>query len=269
MRYRSCFALLLALCIGLFSFGLRVEAAQNPLTYDQIRNTGKAGICPTVPDSARGRIDIPVGTTIRMTDMCFQPVQLDVEEEKRNGEKEFVTAKAIMLYAATIGPAKADITAINDTTLNMRIVDGMASQPTTAQMPRRELVPILFSLKELDADAVGSGHAISSSTDFEGDFLVPGYRSSTFLDPKGRGSATGYEEAVGLQGARDEFDGATLKTDQLFEGHLSLRIARVDPNTGEVSGSFISYQPSSDEQGTLEVHEVRIQGLFYGRVEEA
>ncbi|NJM00409.1 MAG: photosystem II manganese-stabilizing protein [Synechococcaceae cyanobacterium SM2_3_2] len=266
MRYRSIFAFLLALCVGLMTLGSRVEAAQNPLTYDQIRNTGKAGLCPTVADSARGRIDIPLGQTVRMTDLCFQPVQLEVEEEKRNGDKEFVKAIGIMLYAATIGPVKADLTAVDNTTLRLKVVDGMASQPTTAQMPRRELVPLLFSLKELDAIATGSDHAISSSTDFEGDFLVPGYRSSSFLDPKGRGSATGYEEAVGLQAARDEFE-ATTKTDELSEGHLSLRIARVDPVTGEIAGSFISNQPSSSEQGTLEVHEVRIQGLFYGRVE--
>ncbi len=266
MRYRSFLGCLLAVCIGFLAFARPVQAAQNPLTYDQIRNTGKAGLCPTVSDSARGRIEIPLGQTVRMTDLCFQPVQLEVEEEKRNGEKDFVKAIGIMLYAATIGPVKADLTAVDESTLKLKVVDGMASQPTTAQMPRRELVPLLFSMKELEATATGSGHAITSSTDFEGDFLVPGYRSSSFLDPKGRGSATGYEEAVGLQAARDEFE-ATTKIDEISEGHLSLRIARVDPVTGEVAGSFISYQPSSSEQGTLEVHEVRIQGLFYGRVD--
>ena len=36
--------------------------------------------------------------------------------------------------------------------------------------------------------------------------------------------------------------------------------------TGEIGGNFISYQMSSDEQGTLESHLVRVQGIFYGRV---
>lgn len=256
---------LLTLCLS-WSWAPAALAAQGPLTYDQIRNTGKAGICPTVPDSARDRIPVPQGEVLKLTDVCFQPVQIEVEEEKRNGEKEFLISKPIMLYAATIGPVKAEVTALDNSTLEFTVTDGLASQPTTAQMPRRELVPLLFSVKQLKAIARGTEAAISPSTDFEGDFLVPGYRSSTFLDPRGRGSATGYDVAVGLQAVQDEFEDS-LKTDELSEGRLSLQIARVDELTGEISGSFVSLQPSSTEQGTLEPKLVRIQGLFYGRLD--
>ncbi len=76
---------LLSLCLSCLCWGAPVLAAQGPLTYDQIRNTGKAGICPTVPDSARDRIPVPQGAVIKLTDVCFQPVQIEVEEEKRNG----------------------------------------------------------------------------------------------------------------------------------------------------------------------------------------
>jgi photosystem II oxygen-evolving enhancer protein 1 len=257
----------LALCLSCLTLTTPALAASKiPLTYDQIRNTGKAAICPTVSDEVRGKIDIPVGSSVRLIEACFQPVQLEVEEEKRNGEKEFLQAKPIMLSAATIGPVKMEVKAVDDETLEMTVVDGMASQPTTAQMPRRELVPLMFSIKELKAQARGTGHSISSATDFEGSFLVPGYRSSQFLDPKGRGSATGYESAVGLQAAQELFE-ATTKVDELSSGNLSLKIARVNDQSGEIAGSFVSLQPSSSEQGTLEVRTVRIQGLFYARLD--
>lgn len=258
---------LLSLCLSCVCWAGPVLAAQGPLTYDQIRNTGKAGICPTVPDSARDRIPVPPGSVVKLTDVCFQPVQIEVEEEKRNGEKEFLKAVPIMLYAATIGPVKAEVSSIDDSTLAFKVVDGLTTQPTTAQMPRRELVPLLFSVKQLQAKAEGTEAAISPSTDFEGDFLVPGYRSSTFLDPRARGSATGYDSAVGLQAIQDEFEEDSIKIDELSEGTLSLQIARVDGLTGEISGSFVSLQPSSSEQGTMETKLVRLQGLFYGRVD--
>ena len=44
------------------------------------------------------------------------------------------------------------------------------------QLPGGERVPFLFSLKGLDAKGTLSA--------FGGDFVVPSYRGSTFLDPK-------------------------------------------------------------------------------------
>jgi len=260
MRYRPLLAILLALCLSVFA--LPAEAAKAPLTYDQIRNTGKAAICPSVSDDARGRIEVPSGGSLKLTDVCFQPVQIEVEEEKRNGEKEFIKAKNIMISAATLGPIKAEVTP-KDGGLELKVVDGITFQPTTGQLPRRELVPFLFSVKDLVATAQGS--AIDPSTDFEGEFLVPGYHTSTFLDPRGRGSNTGYDTAVGLQAAKDDF-ATNRKVDEVSQGKMSLRIARVDPSTGEMGGSFVSIQQSSTEQGALEPRTVRVQGLFYARL---
>jgi photosystem II oxygen-evolving enhancer protein 1 len=268
MRYRPFLAVLFALCLSLFVIPSKAVAQQTPLTYDQIRNTGQAAICPAVPDSARGKIDVGAGKSIKLTDVCFQPVRIEVQEEKRNGEKEFIETKSILLPGATLGPIKALVSAKDATTLEFKVMDGMASQPTTVQLPRRERVALLFSVKELDAIAKGSDSSINSSTDFEGKFQVPGYHSSAFLDPKGRGTGTGYESAVGLQASQDEHSG-NVKFDEISEGSLSLRIERVDGKTGELAGAFVSYQPSSTEQGAFEPKLVRIQGLFYGRVDKA
>ena len=38
---------------------------------------------------------------------------------------------------------------------------------------------------------------------FGGEFTVPSYRGATFLDPKGRGGATGYDNAVALPARSD------------------------------------------------------------------
>ncbi|MDX2272243.1 MAG: photosystem II manganese-stabilizing polypeptide [Cyanobacteriota bacterium] len=268
MRYRPFLAVFVSVIVTLFAVcGSASAASKTPLTYDQIRNTGKAAICPTVGDDARGKIEVPLGKTVKLTDICLQPVRIEVEEEKRNGEKEFIQAKSILLPAASLGPIKAEVSAQDSTTLSLRVTDGMTTQPTTGQMPRRELVPFLFSVKNLQAVAKGSDASINSSTDFEGNFLVPGYHTSQFLDPRGRGSGTGYEVAVGLQGTESDAFETNQKVDEISEGHLSLRIARVDGSTGELAGSFVSLQPSSTEQGALESKLVRVQGLFYGRVD--
>ena len=39
---------------------------------------------------------------------------------------------------------------------------------------------------------------------FGGEFAVPSYRGSSFLDPKGRGASTGYDNAVALPAAADD-----------------------------------------------------------------
>ncbi|GAB4218478.1 MAG: photosystem II manganese-stabilizing polypeptide [Synechococcales cyanobacterium] len=240
---------------------------KNLLTYDQVYKTGQAALCPQVADSARGKIDVAPGQVLKLTDICFQPVRIEVEEEKRNGEKEFLDTKMFIPSGATLGPIKAEVKAVAGTdALEMRVVDGITQQPTTVQLPRRERIALLFSVRNLKAIAKGSSTSINPSTDFEGEYDVPGYHMSTFLDPKGRGSGTGYEIAVGLQAAQDAFD-ANKKIDEIAQGSLSLRIARVDSRTGELAGSFVSLQPSSTEQGALEPKLVRVQGIFYGRLD--
>ncbi|MEO1134096.1 MAG: photosystem II manganese-stabilizing polypeptide [Cyanobacteria bacterium J06639_1] len=267
MSYRSILAVLLGLVMLVTSACSEAPNADNgPLTFDQIHNTGLAAICPEVDETARGKIDIAPGEVLNLNQVCFQPVKIEVEEERRNGETEFVNTKSFILKGATLGPALAKAYPVGDD-LEFDVLSGMISQPTTVQLPGREQVPLLFSVNELKAIAPGSASGIDRSSEFEGKFKVFGYRGSSFLDPKARGSETGYDSAVGLQAAQENYQ-KTNKVDEITEGDMSIQIARVDPLTGEMSGSFVSYQMSSDEQGTLESHPVRIQGLFYAHVVE-
>ena len=54
--------------------------------------------------------------------------------------------------------------------------DGIDYAAVTVQLPGGERVPFLFTVKELNAKGTLDG--------FGGDFTVPSYRGSSFLDPK-------------------------------------------------------------------------------------
>ncbi|WP_026101172.1 photosystem II manganese-stabilizing polypeptide [Synechococcus sp. PCC 7336] len=266
MRYRSLVAMLLALFVGFTVTACGgAPQQQGPLTYDQIHSTGLAALCPEVSDVARGKVPMTAGQVVKLDDVCFQPVSIEAEEERRGGDKEFVRTKNLTRKTFTLGPAQAEIVSNGDT-LEFNVLDGMTFQAITAQLPGNEQVPTLLSIKKLRATGESSDGSINASLDFEGTYSVPGYRSSMFLDPRGRGSETGYEMANGLQAAQDEFPEGSIKTDDFTQGKISIQIARVDPYTGELAGNFISYQKSSDEQGTLESRLVRVQGLFYARI---
>lgn len=60
--------------------------------------------------------------------------------------------------------------------VELKETDGIDYAPVTVQLPGGERVPFLFTVKSLDAK--GSLDA------FGGEFVVPSYRGSSFLDPK-------------------------------------------------------------------------------------
>ena len=54
--------------------------------------------------------------------------------------------------------------------------DGIDYAAVTVQLPGGERVPFLFTIKELEAKGTADA--------FGGEFVVPSYRGSSFLDPK-------------------------------------------------------------------------------------
>merc|ERR1712146_337345 len=115
--------------------------------------------------------------------------------------------------------------------------DGIDYAPTTVQLPGGERVAFLFTVKQLNATG--------SLDNFRGDFSVPSYRGSSFLDPKGRGGSTGYDTAVALpaRGDDEELVKENTKNTAAPKGSIVLRTAKVDPSTGEIAGVFQSIQP--------------------------
>lgn len=273
MRYRAFLVAFLALCLGVLTACSEgpASAADVPLTYDQIRNTGLANNCPQLSETTRGSIPIDSSQSYVMTDFCLQPTTFFVKEEPANKrqEAEFVPGKLLTRYTSSIDQVRGDLKIDANGSLTFVEKEGLDFQAITVQLPGGERVPFLFTIKNLVAKSQPGIDSINTSTDFEGEFKVPSYRGAVFLDPKGRGVAAGYDNAVALpsQADRDDLNRTNVKRVQTIPGKISLQVAKVDSRTGEVAGTFESDQPSDTDLGAADPKEVRIRGIFYARVE--
>ena len=270
MRFRPLLAVVLALCLTLVTAcsGGAKAVDRSSTTYDDIVNTGLANNCPTLPDSARGSIPLESGVRYQLREICLHPSEVFVKGEPANKRQEaqFVAGKILTRYTSSLDQVFGDLTVSGDK-LTFKELGGIDFQPVTVLLPGGEEVPFTFSSKELVAEA--SGAAISTSTDFIGPYRAPSYRTSNFLDPKGRGLTTGYSSAVGLVPAGDEFAGETVKAYVDGTGTMNLSITKVDAETGEFAGVFTALQPSDTDMGTKPAVDVKITGELYGRLEKA
>ncbi len=273
MRYRAFIVAFLALCLGVLTACSDgpANATDAPLTYDQIRNTGLANNCPQLAETTRGAIPIDSSKSYVLTDMCLQPTTFFVKEEPANKrqEAEFVPGKLLTRFTSSLDQVRGDLKIAQNGSLTFVEKEGLDFQPITVQLPGGERVPFLFTIKNLVATTQPGIESINTSTDFEGRFKVPSYRGSVFLDPKGRGVAAGYDNAVALpsQADKDDLARANTKRVETIPGKISLQVAKVDSRTGEVAGTFESEQPSDTDLGAAEPKEVKIRGIFYARIE--
>lgn len=274
MRYRALLVAFFAICLSVLTACSEAPSATSdvPLTYDQIRNTGLANSCPQIDETRRGSIPLDEGTTYKVVDLCLEPTSFFVKQEAANKRQKesFVSGKSLTRYTTTIEQVSGDLTVQPDGSLVFDEKLGMDFQPITVLLPGGEQIPFLFTIKGLTAQSQPGLNAVTTSTDLEGDFRVPSYRTSNFLDPKGRGLATGYDNAVALPARADGEDirRENVKAFDVGQGNISLQISKVDSRTGEIGGTFISEQPSDTDMGTAAADDVRLQGVFYGRIEE-
>lgn len=162
-----------------------------------------------------------------------------------------------------------DLTVSNDG-LSFSEKGGIDFQPITVLVPGGEEFPFTFSSKNLQATADGS--SLTTSTDFSGTYRTPSYRTSNFIDPKGRALTTGVDYPqglVGLGGDYEELESENVKRYIDGTGEMSFSITKVDPETGEFAGVFSAIQPSDSDMGGREIVDVKISGEVYGRLEEA
>jgi photosystem II oxygen-evolving enhancer protein 1 len=272
MKFRGLVAALLAICIGLLTACSDAPvSATTVLTYDDIRGTGLANNCPTVDDTSRGSIALDPSKSYQLVDMCIQPTNYFVKEEPQNKrqEAEFVAGKVMTRATSSLDQIRGSLTLSEDRTLTFKEEDGIDFQAITVKMPGGELVPFLFTVKELVATSEPGVESINTSTDFAGEFKVPSYRGAVFLDPKGRGVASGYDSANALQAEAKsrEGDRKNTKRAQTMKGKIKFEVAKVNSETGEIAGIFESEQPSDTDLGALDPKEVKIRGLFYSRLE--
>jgi photosystem II oxygen-evolving enhancer protein 1 len=274
MKFRGLIAALMAVCIGFLTACSDSPAnatSSVPLTYEQIRNTGLANNCPTIADISRGSIDLDSNKKYQFVDMCLQPTEYFVEVEPANKRQkpEFVKGKVVTRATSSLDQIKGSITFNDEGKLIFKEEDGIDFQAITVKMPGGELVPFLFTIKELVAISDVPTPVLTTSTDFSGEFKVPSYRGSVFLDPKGRGVASGYDNAIALPAEADssKLSRTNVKRTDSFKGNITFEVAKINAATGEVAGIFTSQQTSDTDLGADDPEKVRIRGVFYTRLE--
>ncbi len=272
MRYRALIVAFLALCLGLLtacSEGPAAATDREQLTYEEILNTGLANKCPQVSEFTRGSIAVEPDKSYRLTDVCLEPQEFFVKEEPANKrqEAEFVSGKLLTRSTTSLEQISGKIKVDSNGVLTLIEEDGMDFQPITVQLSGGEQVPFFFTIKNFVGTSDPGFTSVNSSIDFEGEFNVPSYRGAGFLDPKGRGVVTGYDNAVALPASADEYTKTNVKQTSAGKGKMSLQLTKVDGDTGEIAGVFESVQPSDTDLGAKEPLDVKIRGIFYARVE--
>lgn len=274
MKFRTLLIAFLAVCLG-FLTACSDKAAnafdQGQYTYDDILNTGLANNCPQISEFTRGSIPISVDEPLQVKDLCLQPQEFFVKEEPANKRKEaeFVEGKLLTRYTTSLAQIRGTVSVDEEGVLTFTEKDGMDFQNITVQLPGGEQVPFFFTIKQLVAQTEPGFNSVNSSVDFVGKFKVPSYRGASFLDPKGRGLTSGYDNAVALPAGadREDYIRANLKQAEIMNGEISMQITKVDGETGEIAGVFESEQPSATDLGAEEPEDVKVRGIFYARLE--
>ncbi|GAX73492.1 hypothetical protein CEUSTIGMA_g944.t1 [Chlamydomonas eustigma] len=234
------------------------------LTYLQVKGTGVANTCSIIEGGTSDLKELKAGN-YKLEKFCMEPTSFTVKEESsfKGGESEFVKTKLMTRLTYTLDAITADFKVGGNGSVEFKEEDGIDYAPVTVQLPGGERVAFLFTIKQLNATG--------TLDSFSGDFTVPSYRGSSFLDPKGRGGSTGYDNAVGLQARADaeEFLKENIKRTAALKGSAVFSVAKVDPSTGEVAGVFESIQPSDTDLGAKPPKDVKITGLWYGQLTKA
>ncbi|MGD1906429.1 MAG: photosystem II manganese-stabilizing polypeptide [Leptolyngbyaceae cyanobacterium] len=272
MKYRSLIAFFLAIFLGfLTACSSSPTAGNDALSYDDIRGSGLANNCPEISESSLDSIKIATGQSYQLKELCLEPKTFLVKRSPRikRQNSQFELTKPLTRESFTLDQVSGSLKADSNGMLTFSEQGGFDFQPVTVQLPDGERVPLLFTIKGLVAQNQDSSGRLSTSSRLVGTFDVPPYRTSSFIDPKGRGLSMGYDAAVGLPVNADseEYARPNTKVFDIDQGTISLQINRVNQATGEVAGLFESAQPSDTDFGSKEVMDVKIQGHFYGRIE--
>ncbi|KMT14449.1 hypothetical protein BVRB_4g072250 [Beta vulgaris subsp. vulgaris] len=257
---------------ALIASGANAEGVPKRLTFDEIQSktymevkgTGTANQCPTI----EGGVDTFAfkAGKYNAKKFCLEPTKFAVKAEgvSKNAPPDFQNTKLMTRLTYTLDEMEGPFEVSSDGTVKFEEKDGIDYAAVTVQLPGGERVPFLFTVKQL----VASGKPES----FSGEFLVPSYRGSSFLDPKGRGGSTGYDNAVALpaggRGDEEELQKENVKNTASSKGTITLSVTQSKPETGEVIGVFQSLQPSDTDLGAKVPKDVKIEGIWYAQLEQ-
>lgn len=228
------------------------------LTYLEVKGSGLANRCPIIPAPPTGAKGLSSGS-YDIIQFCMEPDAFFVREE---GRKEFDPSKVLtrQTYTLDMMTGKIDVGSSGLTKLALN-KDGIDFAAVSLQpIPAGEYVPLLFTARNLTAEASAGGGELRGMYD------VPSYRGATFMDPKGRGAAQGYNYTVGLQATLDDDFVTNQKKTPGRKGLAELAVDTVDSATKEMSGSFRMLQPSDDDLGSKESADIAVVGRWYARI---
>jgi len=240
------------------------------LTYDQVKGTGLANTCPVVESA--GGAGIKLTGKDKINEFCLEPTSFQVLEDrltKAGVVTEAVNTKVTTRQTYVLTGIEGDLKAV-DGKLAFVEKDGIDYAPTTVQLPGGERVPFLFTVKNLVAKADGNPSSVEPGLKLAGSFKVPSYRTGLFLDPKGRGTTTGYDQAIALpalQAGGDEglFSENNKKFDVLA-GNIELKVTDVNAELGEIGGVFVHKQPSDTDLGSKTPKELLLKGNWFATI---
>lgn len=245
------------------------------LSYLQVKGSGLANRCPEV--IGEQTISIASGKKYKLTDLCLEPKTFQVEEEVavRKGEpvKEFINTKLMTRQTYTLDGVSGSLE-IKDGKAVFTEEDGIDYAATTVQLPGGERVPFLFSIKNLVAKSDTAG-PIKPGFGLGGGYTVPSYRTGLFLDPKGRGTTTGYDFAKALPGLQNGLEGdkelfkENNKRFDVLGGDIEFAVSKVNAEEGEIGGVFVANQPSDTDMGAKTPKRILLKGIFFGKISEA
>jgi len=231
------------------------------LSYLQVKGSGLANTCPVLEGGTTNVKELPAGN-YKFDGFCMEPTSFKVADGSaaKGGANDYVDTKLMTRLTYTLDAMSGKMTIGSDGSVSFKEEDGIDYAPSTVQLPGGERVAFLFTVKELDAKG--------TLQNFQGDFVVPSYRGSSFLDPKGRGGSTGYDTAVALPARGDEADleKENTKNTAGLKGSIVLSTAKVDPATGQIAGVFQSIQPSDTDLGAKPPKDIKITGTWYARL---
>jgi len=245
------------------------------LTYEQIKGTGLANTCPKVEiEDGKSKISLGAGKKYKIDELCLEPTSFQVLEEKltKSGlTTEAVDTKVTTRQTYVLTGIEGDLTNA-DGKLTFVEKDGIDYAPTTVQLPGGERVPFLFTVKNLIATSDTATSSIDPGLKFAGKFTVPSYRTGLFLDPKGRGTTTGYDQAVALPalqaGGDESLFAENNKKFDVGSGSIELKVTSVNSELGEFGGVFVHKQPSDTDLGSKVPKDVLLKGQWFATVQE-
>ncbi|KAJ6774478.1 OXYGEN-EVOLVING ENHANCER PROTEIN 1 CHLOROPLASTIC [Salix purpurea] len=198
----------------------------------EVKGSGTANQCPTIDGGSESFSFKPGKYSTKK--FCLEPTSFTVKAEgvSKNAPPEFQNTKLMTRLTYTLDEIEGPFDVSPDGNIKFEEKDGIDYAAVTVQLPG----------------------------------------GSSFLDPKGRGGSTGYDNAVALpaggRGDEEELTKENIKSTAASTGKITLSVTKSKPETGEVIGVFESLQPSDTDLGAKTPKDVKIQGIWYAQLDQ-